>query len=87
MVIASENTGLTEIVTPFAKQLERREDGALLLELKRDAQTQIILEKCVAKKIKLTRFEPRPATLHEAFVALVGHDVTADMELDAGAEL
>ena len=81
MVLASETGGLSEIVTPFSKSVETR-DGALHLILKEDAKTHIILEKCVAKKVKLTRFEPKAPTLHEAFVELVGADVTAQMELD-----
>ncbi len=83
MVLSSESGGLTEIVTPFAKSVEQREDGALQLVLKDDAKAHVILEECVTKKVKLTRFEPKAPTLHEAFVELVGADVTAQMDLDA----
>jgi len=81
MVLASDSAGLTELITPFVKEITPRKDGALMLTLKDDADSQSVLEKCVAQKIKLTRFEPRPPTLHEAFVALVGDDVRAEMQL------
>jgi len=74
VILASENSGLTEAVTSFAQDVERREDGALDLLLKRDAQTPDILERCVQAGVRLTRFEPMRASLHEAFVALVGED-------------
>ena len=41
-----------------------------------------MLERCVAEKIKLTQFEPKQPTLHEAFVELVGDDVRASLEAD-----
>lgn len=74
VIIASENSGLAETVTPFAKDMKRRADGALDLLLTRDAQTPDILERCVEAGVRLTRFEPMRASLHEAFVALVGPD-------------
>ncbi len=81
MVLASESETLTELVTPFVKHIQARKDGSLMLTLKDGADAQGVLEKCVNQKIKLSRFEPRPPTLHEAFVALVGDDVRADMQL------
>ena len=81
MIIASEMDGLKACVSPFANQIETRKDGTLKLTLKRAAQAHSVLERCVEKNIKLTRFEPREPTLHEAFVALVGKDVRADMQL------
>ena len=83
MIVASENAGLEALVTPFTKSVTRAKDDSLALVLKDDADTQKVLEKCVAKKIKLTRFEPKPPTLHEAFVAMVGDDLLAEMELEA----
>ncbi len=83
MIVASENAGLEELVAPFTKSVTRAKDDSLALVLKDDADTQKVLEKCVAKKIKLTRFEPKPPTLHEAFVAMVGDDLLAEMELEA----
>ena len=82
VVMASETDGLTELVTPFVKSLTPREDGAYQLILKDKVEAYSLVEKCVAHKIKLTRFEPKAPTLHEAFVELVGADVTAQMELD-----
>ncbi len=80
MVIGSEDSRLREAVSPFADHIEDREDGGLTLFLKREADSHEILEKCVGAKIKLARFEPRNPTLHEAFVALVGHDEAAKMD-------
>jgi ABC-2 type transport system ATP-binding protein len=74
IILASENSGLQEAVKSFAGDMGRREDGALDLLLKRDAQTPDILERCVESGVRLTRFEPMRASLHEAFVALVGDD-------------
>jgi len=85
MVVASENNGLEELVTPFSKSVDRAKDDSLALVLKDNADTQKVLEKCVAQKINLTRFEPKPPSLHEAFVAMVGEDVRAEMELDTEA--
>jgi ABC-2 type transport system ATP-binding protein len=74
VVLASENSGLAETVTPFARDITRREDGSLDLLLTREAQMPDILERCVEAGVRLTRFEPMRASLHEAFVALVGQD-------------
>ena len=83
VVMASENAGLVDAVTPFATELERTESGALDLLLRRDAKVPDILERCVDAGVRLTRFEPTRASLHEAFVALVGEDVRADLEASA----
>ena len=82
MVIGSDTDGFADKVTPFAKSLERREDGALDIILKDDAKSQDVLERCVKQKVNLTRFEPKQATLHEAFVAMVGKDLLATMALE-----
>ncbi len=87
VIIASENAGLADVVAPFADTLERRDDGALDLLLAPGAQTPDLLERCVEAGVRLTRFEPIRASLHEAFVALVGEDVRADLEADAAADL
>lgn len=84
MVIGSDTEGYAEVVTTFAKSFERRDDGALDLILKDEAKSQDVLERCVKQKINLTRFEPKQATLHEAFVAMVGKDLLATMELQQG---
>lgn len=81
LIVGSEDSMLTDTMTPFAKTMETREDGTLSLIMKDTAETQTILETCVNRKIKLTRFEPKAPTLHEAFVAMVGRDVVAEMEL------
>jgi len=82
MIISSDTDGFKDDVTPFAKSLEVRDDGALDLILKDDAKSQDVLERCVKQKINLTRFEPKQATLHEAFVSMVGKDLLATMELE-----
>ena len=84
MVIGSDTEGYGDIVTPFSKSIERREDGALDLILKDEVKSQDVLVRCVDQKINLTRFEPKQATLHEAFVAMVGKDLLATMELQQG---
>jgi ABC-2 type transport system ATP-binding protein len=86
VVLASENRGLADAVTPFATELARRDDGTLDILLKTDAQVPDLLEKCVDAGVRLTRFEPTRASLHEAFVALVGEDVRADLEADRAAD-
>lgn len=86
VLMASENSGLADAVTPFAVEMERRDDGTLDLLLKRSAQTPDLLERCVEAGVRLTRFEPMRASLHEAFVALVGEDVRADLEADAARD-
>ena len=80
--LASENKGLAEFASAFSDDIERKEDGSLLLTLKADALAHDILEKSVNTKLRLTRYEPSRATLHEAFVALVGQDVVANMALE-----
>ena len=87
VIIASENAGLVDAVTPFAAEVERREDGSLDMLLARSAKTPDILERCVEAGVRLTRFEPTRASLHEAFVALVGEDVRADLEADLAADV
>lgn len=86
VILSSENTGLADTVTPFSEEVIRRDDGSLDILLKRDAQTPDLLEKCVENNVRLTRFEPLRASLHEAFVALVGEEVRADLEADAAAD-
>ncbi len=83
VVMDSENSGLMDAVRPFAEELERTENGALDLLLTRSAQVPDILETCVQAGVRLTRFEPMRASLHEAFVALVGEEVRAELEASA----
>ena len=87
MVIGSDDEKLKGLMSPFAKNITEREDGALNLILQDTAQSQDILERCVAEKINLTRFEPKQPTLHEAFVAMVGDDLRADMNLTTSTSL
>ena len=82
MVIASDNAGLVELITPMAETITRRDDGAYSLTLAPKAQTHSLLEACVNGGIRLSRFEPKPQSLHEAFVAMVGEGVSAEMNLE-----
>lgn len=82
MVIGSDDARLTELMSPFANSILPREDGALNLILKDKANSQEVLERCVFEKINLTRFEPKQPTLHEAFVAMVGEDMRAGMDVE-----
>lgn len=84
LVIASDNPALGERLSPFAAEISRGEGGAYHMILNPSAETHNLLEACVAGGIKLTRFEPKPQSLHEAFVAMVGEDVTSDMQLGDG---
>jgi len=54
MVIGSDTDGFADVVTPFAKSLELREDGAVDMILKDSAKSQDVLERCVKAKINLT---------------------------------
>jgi ABC-2 type transport system ATP-binding protein len=81
VILASEAGGLTELVSPFAANIETRANGELSLTLKPDAQAHDILERCVERSLRLSKYEPIRATLHEAFVALVGDDVTRQAEV------
>lgn len=82
VILAAEDAGLNAFATPFAKEMETRADGSLLLTLKPKAQAHDLLEKSVADGLRLTRYEPMRATLHEAFVSLVGRDVVETMTLE-----
>ncbi|MGB0905905.1 MAG: ABC transporter ATP-binding protein [Maricaulaceae bacterium] len=81
LLIASDNTGLLAAVTNFAQNIERKENGALSLVLKDKAEAHSVLEACVNENVKLTKFEPKAPSLHQAFVAMVGEDVTRDMNI------
>lgn len=72
LIVGSEDARLSSIMATFAKSSVARKDGTISMILKERTDTQTILETCVAQKIKLSRFEPKNPTLHEAFVAMVG---------------
>ena len=74
IVIGTNSDKFVEALTGLTKFLETRSDGAYDLILNDNAQNQDVLERCVSKKIELSRFEPIKASLHEAFVAMVGAD-------------
>lgn len=80
VTVASQDARLMDFITPFAQEVDTHEDS-VTLTLKADAQAHDLLEKSVADGVRLSRYEPQRATLHEAFVALVGDEVRADMEL------
>lgn len=74
IVIGTNSDKFVETLTGLTKFLEIRSDGAYDLILNDNAQNQDVLERCVSKKIELSRFEPIKASLHEAFVAMVRAD-------------
>ncbi len=74
IVIGTNSDKFVETLTGLTKFLETRSDGAYDLILNDNAQNQDVLERCVSKKIELSRFEPIKASLHEAFVAMVRAD-------------
>jgi len=78
LVIGSKDAGLLEMVTPFVKTVESQENDVLSVVMKDAVDTQDILVKAVDQGLKLSRFEPQRASLHEAFVALVGEDAAAE---------
>jgi len=84
LVIAFDTDGYIDRISGFATEVIPRDDGALSLHLKENVTTQNVLEHCVKQSINLIRFEPKSASLHEAFVAMVGSDIaqTVDMELE-----
>ena len=87
VLLASENLGLVDAITPFASDVERCKNGAVDMLMRPDAAVPDLLEACVDAGVRLTRFEPERASLHEAFVALVGEDVRADLEDSLAADL
>ena len=78
LTIGSDDDRLLEILSPFAVRLDAVEGGASL-DLGPDARAQDVLERLVGESVRITRFEPRTPTLHEAFVAMVGEEVLGDM--------
>ncbi len=80
VILASDFDGLLELATPFAENIKTRPNGELSLTLKPSAQAHDILERSVEQNLHLSKYEPIRATLHEAFVALVGDDVRQDMK-------
>ena len=83
LVIASDDAALGDIIGNFGYDISKNDDGSYRLTMKDNIETHDVLETCVSKNIRLSRFEPKQATLHEAFVAMVGSDVIKDMKLDA----
>jgi len=87
LVIGSKDAGLQGMVAPFVKTMEQQDEESLSVVMKDAVDTQDILVKAVDQGLKLTRFEPQRASLHEAFVALVGEDAARgdDMDKNGGA--
>ncbi|MBC6403378.1 MAG: ATP-binding cassette domain-containing protein [Hyphomonadaceae bacterium] len=80
LVVGSDDAGLTDTLTPFAMEIGTRKDGTLNITLKNGADAHDILESLVERKIKLKHFDPKPPTLHEAFVSMVGAGKSAKTE-------
>lgn len=82
LVIGSEDARLKAYLEPHAQDLKTLEGGEFEIDLKPGHEAQTILEACVNNQIKLTGYEPMRPTLHEAFVALVGADEMAKMDME-----
>ena len=78
LVIGSGDARFKEMLTPFTKTIESVERNDVSIVMKDTVDSQDILVKAVDQNIKLTRFEPQRASLHEAFVAMVGADAAED---------
>ena len=83
IVIGTKSDKFVETLSGLTKFLEKRSDGAYDLILNDNAHNQDVLERCVSKKIELSRFEPIKASLHEAFVAMVGTDKLTDADFSS----
>ena len=85
LTVGSEDVRLMELLAPFAETSAAIEGGAVI-DLAPKATSQAVLERLVEEKLRITRFEPRTPTLHEAFVAMVGADVLGDMAASVAEE-
>lgn len=68
-----------------ADEFEVLGEGLYRLSLKDGVDSQDVLERCVGESLRISRFEPERASLHDAFVAMVGQDVTAPPAQHSGA--
>ena len=82
LLIGSKEAGLKEMLSAFTDDIEPEGEHSFRLVMKDKIDAQDILVCAVDQNIKLTRFEPQRASLHEAFVALVGEDVADDIKTD-----
>lgn len=64
-------------LSPFTDELTEINEGNYLLVLKDGADSQAVLDACITAGARITRFEPQRASLHDAFVTLVGGDASA----------
>lgn len=64
----------TTLLSPFAQDVQSPKLGAYHLRLKPQIRSIDVLEACLQHGQKPLHFEPVPANLHDAFVALVGTD-------------
>lgn len=63
-------------LSPFSKDIIITGPGQYILELKDGVDSQAVLDNCVDRGARITRFEPQRASLHDAFVTLVGGDLS-----------
>ena len=82
LLIGSKEAGLKEMLSAFTDDIAPEGEHSFRLVMKDKIDAQDILVRAVDQNIKLTRFEPQRASLHEAFVALVGEDVADDIKTD-----
>ena len=79
LVIGSADARFKEMLSPFTQTTESVDGDDISIVMKDTVDAQDILVKAVDQNIKLTRFEPQRATLHEAFVAMVGADAASSL--------
>lgn len=71
LVIEAQGAKAAEILSSLSISSKPLGEQVWELILKPDVMAQHVLETCIAKGLKLVRFEPEQASLHDAFVCLV----------------
>ena len=79
LLIGSDDTRLAEMLTAFTDKPSEEGAGLYRFIMGDKINAQDILARAVAQNITLTRFEPQRATLHDAFVAMVGRDAISEI--------
>ncbi len=78
--LGAQNFDVAGRLAPFAKDLAQVGPDEYLLILKGAADSQAVLDACISGGARITRFEPQRASLHDAFVTLVGGEVLSAQE-------
>jgi len=78
LLIGSDDARLADMLTAFTETPRAEGTGLYRFIMGDNINAQDILARAVAQNITLTRFEPQRATLHDAFVAMVGRDAISE---------